>query len=738
MSSRHLRKLQQQRELEQAKLRAEAEEEAESEEETVARQRKAKPSLFANLAALEDEDQDEDDEDAEANKSEAERADGVSMPEANPAPAPKAKKSKKKKKKAKNKAKDTPAEEPDDGDEIEKALRELNFKTPSHDPDANVTVPELDPEYDRVCALLGIQTQNLKVANEMRNLFGKTALENHDDAGGPVGRAARRQRAQQEQVDLETALKGRHQPGKGLPELILRRNVFIQGKDEWPKGTTGGLTMAVVNDNQDGHGSVEFKFVHDKTYQAMQVSFQQYVEIGDPQNLIGLLIRNRKSCYIYCQCASLTDPAYHISLLTQVSKIARNQGDHALASDLLERALFTFGRATTTLFGKKLAEGKVRLDFRCPENRELWLAAYQYIKSLVMKGTYRTAFEWAKFILSLDPAGDPYCMSLMIHQLALRANEFDWLLDIGDHRDSSDEEKRLSPMTGLDAYRYHFAPSLAFAALQLRDGKRSRRLLTEGMQQLPWLFARLFQDLNLDVPPSIWGITPRTRAEELFTTLYIKHTKDLWDTPGATALLMEIAHTISKVDASAIPKIKDDALNLDVVRFVYLDNTPELMAMVPSSLLHRSNNSDSDPIPPDNSIISYPSQRIPLQQRGDAGFENMLQNFNDPLAAIQRLIPDLNNLVGRGEDIGRGGLFNWGRAGGDGEGEHLDDEDSEGEEYSEDSMEETGEQEAAAGNWMGNLIWGRRPAGQGNQRPEGEDEEGEPGATREEDHGDAH
>jgi hypothetical protein len=53
-------------------------------------------------------------------------------------------------------------------------------------------------------------------------------------------------------------------------------------------------------------------------------------------------------------------------------------------------------------------------------------------------------------------------------------------------------------------------------------------------------------------------------------------------------------------------------------------------------------------------------------------------------------------------------------------------------------MEETGEQEAAAGNWMGNLIWGRRPAGQGNQRPEGEDEEGEPGETREEDHGDAH
>lgn len=357
-----------------------------------------------------------------------------------------------------------------------------------------------------------------------------------------------------------------------------------------------------------------------------------------------------------------------------------------------------------------------------------------------MKGTYRTAFEWAKFILSLDPTGDPYCMSLMIHQLALRANEFDWLLEMCDHRRISAEEKQVVMITRLDAYRYHFAPSLAFAALQLRDGKRSRRLLTEGMQQLPWLFARLFQELNLDVPPSIWGITPRTRAEELFTTLYVKYTKDLWDTPGATALLMEIAHTISKVDASTIPKIKDDALNLNVVRFIYLDNTPELMAMVPSSLLHRSNNSDSDPIPPDNSIISYPSQRIPLQQRGDAGFENMLQNFNDPLAAIQRLIPDLNNLVGRGEDIGRGGLFRWGRAGGDGEGEPLDDEDSEmEEEYPEDNMEETEEQVAATGNWMGNFLWGRRPAAdQGNQRTEREDDAGESGETRDDAHGNAH
>jgi hypothetical protein len=68
---------------------------------------------------------------------------------------------------------------------------------------------------------------------------------------------------------------------------------LIQGKDDWPKGTTGGLTMEMV-DNKAPDGTIEFRFVHDKTYQALQSAFHGYVEIGDPQNLIGLLTRNRK------------------------------------------------------------------------------------------------------------------------------------------------------------------------------------------------------------------------------------------------------------------------------------------------------------------------------------------------------------------------------------------------------------------------------------------------------------
>jgi hypothetical protein len=288
-----------------------------------------------------------------------------------------------------------------------------------------------------------------------------------------------------------------------------------------------------------------------------------------------------------------------------------------------------------SLFNNKLSQGKARLDFSRPENRELWLAGYQYMKNLVMKGTYRTALEWAKLLLSLDPEDDPYCMRLVVHELALRAHEFQWLLDVYDCKIMETGAMSASALAS------HTSPSLAYAAMQLRDGKRSRKLLTASMQRLPWLFTSLFKEINLDAPPSIWGITPRTDAETLFTELYIRQTKELWDTPETTSLLMEIAHTIPKVKVDLIPTIPHSDMSLDVVRFVYLDNTPAIMALVPSSLLHRPNNSDADPLPPFHNTYSYDSQHRQIDGRAPGGYGRGEDDFFDPIAALARLIPGL-------------------------------------------------------------------------------------------------
>jgi hypothetical protein len=339
--------------------------------------------------------------------------------------------------------------------------------------------------------------------------------------------------------------------------------------------------------------------------------------------------------------------AYHISTLLQVSKIAKDQTDHALSSDLLERALFTFGRASLSLFNTKLAQGKARLDFSRPENRELWLAGYQYIKSLVMKGTYRTAFEWAKLLLSLDPEDDPYCMRLIVHHLAIRAHEFKWLLDLGDFTLQQEALPADDRVVIVAPYaKYHNTPSLALAALQLKDGLNARDILSRSMKRFPWLFVSLFSELNLDSPPSIWGNQPRTDAENLFTSLYVQQTKDLWNTTEGTAILMEIAHTIPKVNTDGLPVVSNDEMDLDIVRFIYLDNTAALMAMVPSRLLHRNNNSDSDPVPPNHSTYSYKIEGI----RDHNGPRGLGAGFDHPMAALGRLL--FHQRAANGENSG--------------------------------------------------------------------------------------
>lgn len=306
MSSRQLRKLQQQRRIEHARLQGkEAADEIalEGEEDEAETPSTNKPSLFASFAALQiNEDQDENSDAGEQQPTNDGQHTANDEQLVSPSLGKKSRsKKKKKKKKTTMQTEESkpvsgiPIHKPGvHGDEIDAALQELRLKNTRISPNNTTPTVTFDPEFEQVCALLGINNQHLKVTNEMRNLFGRTAIENHDDTGGQILRGARRrQRAAQRQVDLETVLKGHHAPGKGLAELTLRRNIFIQGKDDWPRGTTGGLTMEAVADLEAVDGTVEFRFAHDQNYNLVQQQFQMFVDLGNPQNLIGLLQSNR-------------------------------------------------------------------------------------------------------------------------------------------------------------------------------------------------------------------------------------------------------------------------------------------------------------------------------------------------------------------------------------------------------------------------------------------------------------
>lgn len=618
MSSRALRKAQKQKEEEAIlnRLKQEAEELESSGEDEV--DVKPQRSAFALLNDQDDDDAQEDHDQSSADEQPQED----SQPESKPVPKTSSNKRQKNKKK---KSKQPPTYKDDESlDDIDAALKSL--KATSKLDDANVSQP-IDPEVIEACKLLSIDNQNLHAENEMRRLFGRAAMESDDQ--DQQQDAAGRRRNRQQMGGLAAAL-GRRQGAtggrsSGLGLLGLRRNLFIQGKEEWPVGTSGGLGMEVVAKRADG--TVEYRFVHNTTYQDVQADFDVCVRGMDPERMIRLLQLN----------------PYHISTLLQVSEIAKQERDHTTSGDLLERALFSFGRTLHSTFAGNLAQGKARMNFKRPENREFWLAASRYMTNLSMRATWRTVFEWAKLLLSLDPEEDPYQMCLVIDQYALRARQAQQLLDLAANSVIGHSWRSL----------HNMQLSLALAATQAGRAQVGKQALFTAANRSPWVLTLLFQELGLDAPPGIWGATPRTDWEKLMCTLYATRAKDLWASPEVQQSLLEVASAVTGAVNPDPPSGRD--ITLDEARHVLLADLPSLIALLPrhfTSML----TSSSDPLPPMEQVRSYTLRTPEIIRIPRSGPPSSLAAARAELMALHnsvaRLIPDV---LAHGED-GEGDL----------------------------------------------------------------------------------
>ncbi|OAQ99593.1 hypothetical protein LLEC1_03474 [Akanthomyces lecanii] len=613
MSTRQLRKLQKQRELEETteRLNEESDEGDQSEDEPIPVAR-PKPNLFAALGG--------DDAEAEADEDEDDEGGAMIEPLANdPEPVANAKKNKKKKKKSKKKAASAAAEDAEaagasEEDEIDKAIKALKISNTGKGISAH------DEEKQRRAvasnSIFQINTYHLRAINEMRNLFGREIIESAQ------AEEERQQQEQQQQMrrgrgntqlDLETFLRTQAPNAKKLPEVSLRRNPFIQGRDYWPAQSASGLTMKEIAKADDG-SSTEYAYLHEGEYDSLQMLFFACVQIGDPMRMVNLLKR----------------VPYHVSTLLQVSAVAKQDQNMALSSELCERALFTFGRVTTSAFRQNLEQGKARLDFRRPENRQFWLAGYHYLRSLLRKGTYRTALEWAKLLYALDP-NDPYAMRHYLHFLAVRAHESKWLLDflqdVDGDVDNEHEDFIYVKQSGI------------LAMLQMGETEAAKKALTKGMQRVPWLYCALFQELGLDAPSSIWGIHAESDSRQFWVKLYLHFAKDLWNSTQASSLLTQVAKSINKVQVGGLPA-DDTVPDLGATRLVYLEGQTSLITLAPRALLERQPNYDFDPMPPvrEDNIFTYQGTQLPWAENrgGDDATNEALARMQNMLGVQQR------------------------------------------------------------------------------------------------------
>ena len=266
--------------------------------------------------------------------------------------------------------------------------------------------------------------------------------------------------------------------------------------------------------------------------------------------------------------------------------------------------MFSFGRSVHSSFTTALGEGKARLDFRRPENREFWLSAWRYINNLGQRGTWRTAYEWAKLVLSLDPEGDPYRICLMLDQLALRGGQSEHFLDLSRSSFYADDLWKSRPNIYI---------SSALAEFKLKQAQKCRASLGTSIKNYPWIFPRLFQELNIDrIPSSVWGKTPSTDRERFECEMYVHNAKDLWNTPEAISFLVEVVESADEVASTNQRKdqrkdktpLSQEPITLDEARHVLLSGIPSLINLIPREYTTMPTSS-SDPLSPPNDLPSY-------------------------------------------------------------------------------------------------------------------------------------
>ena len=290
--------------------------------------------------------------------------------------------------------------------------------------------------------------------------------------------------------------------------------------------------------------------------------------------------------------------AYHISTLLQVSEIAKHEKDYETAGELLERALFAFGRALHTQFAGAVTQGKARIDFRRPENREFFLAAWRYVQNVGMRGTWRTAYEWCRLMFQLDPVGDPYAIACCIDQFALRARQQEMFLEFFECPPLWKVCKSLA-----NAPNLYLSAALARHTLKRADADDS---LLKIILDQPWLAGRLAKALDLSpIPPAIWGTTPPNGRAELQAELYAKQATDLWKTPDAVSFLQEIARLVGREETHDITSTDEaDPITLPEARHILLLEQPALISFIPTGFTSQLK-SASDPLPPPEDLRSY-------------------------------------------------------------------------------------------------------------------------------------
>ncbi|KAK5873894.1 hypothetical protein PBY51_018895 [Eleginops maclovinus] len=448
-------------------------------------------------------------------------------------------------------------------------------------------------------SVLHVEHRNLNPETELKRYFGARAV----------------------QGDQRTRQRNRQ---------FHRSTWMTSPKDSWPRFSRPGISMTLL---QTKDGIQYFTFEHGRDYQQIQFKFLDAVESMDPNNIVALLQLN----------------PYHIDSLLQLSDVCRIQEDQEMARDLIERAMYSFECAFHPLFS--LTSSTSRLDYLRTENRAFYLALYKHMMFLEKRGCPRTALEYCKLILSLDPDSDPLCMLLLIDFLTLRSREYHSLLQL--HQEW-EEHRNLSQLP-------NFAFSTALCHFHLsqqedvdpdeseKERQKADQLLQDALIMFPGVLIPLLDLCTMQPDASVSShvfFGPKSQmgqppALAELTALYVGRTHSLWREAAVMLWLEEsVKEVLRRVDAKD-PLVEEcqnkrkqryQSAPRNIHRHVLLSEIKEATSSLPIEVTSQPV-MGFDPLPPLDSVMSYTR---PERQHVGATNESTLSLF------FRSLLPNFN------------------------------------------------------------------------------------------------
>ncbi|XP_063266460.1 ribosome quality control complex subunit TCF25 isoform X1 [Prinia subflava] len=479
--------------------------------------------------------------------------------------------------------------------------------------------------------LLYVEHRNLNPENELKRYFGARAV---------LGDQRPRQRQRQ----------------------YVRSMWLTAPKNTWPRYSKTGITMQLLDTRR---GVQHFTFEHHREYQQVQFKFLDAVESMDPNNIVLLLQMN----------------PYHVDSLLQLSDVCRMQEDQEMARDLIERALYSLECAFHPVFS--LTSGTCRLDYRRPENRAFFLALFKHLMFLEKRGCPRTALEFCKLILSLDPENDPLCVLLLIDFLSLRAREYTFLTRLFQEWES---HRNLSQLPN-----FAFSVPLAYFFLSQQEERpelersqareRAARLIQLALIMFPSVLMPLLDHCSVQPDARVashpfFGLNAQisqSPALNQLTSLYVGRTHALWKDPAVMAWLEPQVHEVLRMveaqdtlvqEAEHKRKIRYQSAPRNIYRHIILSEMKEATAALPLEVTSQPV-MGFDPLPPLDSIVSYTRPERTSHPSNESTlslfFRSLLPNFNlqgdirhdgdDEAGAAQDLNQGVNRLMAAMRDM---------------------------------------------------------------------------------------